>query len=528
MAATLPFCEALNEGIVSGTLVDTKIILFSRRDISGSVRGPKALYASSHVLKSVPYFNDLLFGNFSEARLKDFDDDFGGDESAEDYGYYSDSDLEDDENEKPTPQEPTHDVSSTGSPRSSHLENHTELSNKGKIVRIPDVAFVTFQAFIFYLYTGQIEFAPLGPQGNRGSRTTELQTSHDDEIPRPSPKSVYRLADKYDTPTLKALALSHIRRELKNCDIVEETFSEFTSRYDDIKMACVTQLVSALRNDTAEKATWMKFCEVIDCHFKGDLHHVTDTLSLLWRTVNKDDDITTTSNSTSPFMHINSPASRNALLTAMVRSIREGVFFDQKYWTRHSRKGSTLKPVYFSSMIAGDAFEVCTVHPNSQSIPTKGPVGEAEAESDYESDSTETGESMPASTQDSMEENGETRTVLSPGPHSAWRSLFFYKCTGQISFAPLRSQGVDSRLRYILERTTADAPPPCSPKSIYVLANLVSSRRPAKALIRGVALTLYRWKLNIQPLRDLAFKDVKSKLSEDNIVEEFFSCVTAK
>ena len=57
----------------------------------------------------------------------------------------------------------------------------------------------------------------------------------------------------------------------------------------------------------------------------------------------------------------------------------------------------------------------------------------------------------------------------------SWRSLFFYQCTSQISFAPLRSQGVDSRLRYILEKTTNDAPPPCSPKSIYVLAGLVSS-----------------------------------------------------
>ena len=55
MAATLPFREALNKGTVSGTLVDTKIILFSS---SGRVYEPRAAYASSHVLKSVPYFND--------------------------------------------------------------------------------------------------------------------------------------------------------------------------------------------------------------------------------------------------------------------------------------------------------------------------------------------------------------------------------------------------------------------------------------------------------------------------------------
>jgi hypothetical protein len=61
--------------------------------------------------------------------------------------------------------------------------------------------------------------------------------------------------------------------------------------------------------------------------------------------------------------------------------------------------------------------------------------------------------------------------------HSSWKSLFFYRCTDNILFAPLKSQGIDSRLRYIREKTVAEAPSPCSPKSIYVLANLV--RKPS-------------------------------------------------
>ena len=52
-----------------------------------------------------------------------------------------------------------------------------------------------------------------------------------------------------------------------------------------------------------------------------------------------------------------------------------------------------------------------------------------------------------------------------------WKSLFFYRCTDEVLFAPLRSQGVDSRLNYIRANTAAGAPPPCSPKSMYVLAN---------------------------------------------------------
>jgi len=55
----------------------------------------------------------------------------------------------------------------------------------------------------------------------------------------------------------------------------------------------------------------------------------------------------------------------------------------------------------------------------------------------------------------------------------SWKSLFFYRCTGTVLFAPLKSQGADSRLRYIRENTITATPPPCSPKSIYALASLV-------------------------------------------------------
>ena len=59
---------------------------------------------------------------------------------------------------------------------------------------------------------------------------------------------------------------------------------------------------------------------------------------------------------------------------------------------------------------------------------------------------------------------------------SSWKSLFFYRCTDVILFAPLKSQGVDARSNYIRQKQGAAAPPPCSPKSIYVLASLV--RKP--------------------------------------------------
>src|ERR1700753_2337209 len=61
MAATIPLREALNQGVSSGNFIDTKIILYSYRDISCRVCRPKALYANSHVLKTVPYFNDRTY-----------------------------------------------------------------------------------------------------------------------------------------------------------------------------------------------------------------------------------------------------------------------------------------------------------------------------------------------------------------------------------------------------------------------------------------------------------------------------------
>ena len=157
MSATIALLEALNQGISSGNLVDTKIVLYSYRDSSGRVCRPKALYANSHVLKTVSYFNDreytatldigcrasyncfkVLFGNFAEAQSKDFNKEaIDEEESAEDYGYLSDSDLEDDDDMGIPP------VTVPPQERKILCEEHEEHIEKGKIVKIPNMAFVT-------------------------------------------------------------------------------------------------------------------------------------------------------------------------------------------------------------------------------------------------------------------------------------------------------------------------------------------------------------------------------------------------
>ena len=166
MAATTSLREALNQGISSGIFIDTKIILYSHKDLSGRVSRPKVIYANSHVLKTVPYFNDrertatldtvyslfrlkVLFGNFAESQSKDLKGSFDEEETAEDYGYLSDSDLEDDADEKNASFGHTSDPKgATSNPVLGtwkfSCEVQEENIKKGKVVKIPDIAFVTW------------------------------------------------------------------------------------------------------------------------------------------------------------------------------------------------------------------------------------------------------------------------------------------------------------------------------------------------------------------------------------------------
>lgn len=155
---TIALHEALNDAISSGRFVDTKIVLFSRKDTHGRVCKPRALYANSHVLRSVPYFEDrefplcsslvrdmtpfpVLSSTFAEAETRDFSE-IDGNEFAEDYNYSSDSDLEEDRDfENPDPVEPVQ----TTVPPHQHASygQYEESAQEGKVIRIHDVAFIT-------------------------------------------------------------------------------------------------------------------------------------------------------------------------------------------------------------------------------------------------------------------------------------------------------------------------------------------------------------------------------------------------
>ena len=97
----------------------------------------------------------MLFGNFVEAQSRSLIEAIDQQEFAEDYGYSSDSDIEDEEDQWSIRQcgVASHLTNSgvlglSGSPMTSSkdkivYEDHDECVRQGRVVKIPDVAYVT-------------------------------------------------------------------------------------------------------------------------------------------------------------------------------------------------------------------------------------------------------------------------------------------------------------------------------------------------------------------------------------------------
>ena len=136
---------------------------------------------------------------------------FEDSDQEEDYDYLSDSDIED-EIEIAEPATRIHNSTRESQNSSVAKGFRNELNHQGKVVVLRGVSYLTsvgalfpllhlltklcsFRAIVMYLYTGEIDFAPFGSKANRELRTPELLSPEEDIIPRPSPKSIYRIAD---------------------------------------------------------------------------------------------------------------------------------------------------------------------------------------------------------------------------------------------------------------------------------------------------------------------------------------------
>ncbi|EMD33598.1 hypothetical protein CERSUDRAFT_98161 [Gelatoporia subvermispora B] len=314
---------AHNHLITGGIFVDTKVYCFSRRWSSGRVDKPLPLYANSIALRHASqYFQALLSGAFREGGITNLSAGYpcASSEFVYDYDYESDSDLDEQEGKDPdletepvatqpcdneqAPAEETLDdlagpsdtstcvadaaVALPSSPSPGNISSSAPMSQvtdvsalnmppselqvfgKGRTICVQDIAYKTWQALIFYIYFGEVKFAPLKSQG---VTTPEPQDAW--SAPLCSPKSMYRLADKYGLEDLRKQALDNIRSRLSSRNIWTELLSRFTSRYPEVQGVQVDFVLRNSSYPARDVQDWVKLVA------KGDVPHSSTVLATL-------------------------------------------------------------------------------------------------------------------------------------------------------------------------------------------------------------------------------------------------------
>ncbi|KAI0356219.1 hypothetical protein OH77DRAFT_1520303 [Trametes cingulata] len=130
----------------------------------------------------------------------------------------------------------------------------SEPSSAQRTIVVTDAAFQTWRALVFYAYTHRIAFAPLRSQG-----LTATQADDAFQPPTCSPKSMYRLAEKYGNHELQQLAKDDIASKLTAQNILDEFFSRFTSRYPEIQEMQLDILMEHLKDPdvSSRLLTWV-------------------------------------------------------------------------------------------------------------------------------------------------------------------------------------------------------------------------------------------------------------------------------
>ncbi|GAA5964554.1 hypothetical protein JCM3765_005234 [Sporobolomyces pararoseus] len=88
------------------------------------------------------------------------------------------------------------------------------------------------QAILVYLVCGQIEFAPLSSQG-RDAFIKEYRKKHPERPVPVSPRSVYRLATRFELKTLQEKALAHLKHSFDLDGAIQEALSEDCYYFSD-------------------------------------------------------------------------------------------------------------------------------------------------------------------------------------------------------------------------------------------------------------------------------------------------------
>ncbi|KAG1789703.1 uncharacterized protein HD556DRAFT_1538081 [Suillus plorans] len=207
-----------------------------------------------------------------DATFVDFGDgsEFEDGITLDDYGYGSDSDLEDEEEVKANPTPPS-DVTTVlkgnisesdddllvvadtmcesdalaGPPQAEALIAPTPIQYKPQVfnyrkILVRDAAFRTLKALLPYLYTDDISFSPLKSQE---PPKADAETPNSSTSWPCSPKSMYRLASKVRLDGLRDKAFCAIRSSLDAGSALQELSSSFTSKYPAILQMNVEALL---------------------------------------------------------------------------------------------------------------------------------------------------------------------------------------------------------------------------------------------------------------------------------------------
>ncbi|KIP11682.1 hypothetical protein PHLGIDRAFT_114266 [Phlebiopsis gigantea 11061_1 CR5-6] len=306
-----PTLDVLHRTVCGRTPPDVQFVAYARRSSNGRLSGPRALFATKDAMSlRSNMFSDLYEGGITPLLASLLKDDERTKPTTFTTYRDDDSDFEDDSdaeaedfdmvNSQLNPQDFDRAASSTGGEavvvKSEPLSQASTSTfaaedvpeSTGNRVVLHGVAAATWEAILYWLYSGIIVFAPL-TSGGRADRTAfiDQHTAANPDRPRPvSCKSIYRIADALRLDALKKRALDHLVGQLSTETYLHELFSAFTSRYDEVRKHEMLAVVKHWDELKGSKALQAKMQDVVS----GKLPHAGQILAdLLLRTSIKEE-----------------------------------------------------------------------------------------------------------------------------------------------------------------------------------------------------------------------------------------------
>ncbi|KAH8093851.1 hypothetical protein BXZ70DRAFT_908978 [Cristinia sonorae] len=289
------------EVMSGGKFADFNLPLYTRRTRGGISYEPRTLGINKTLLAAAsPVFTEVIFENAE----------------VHNDGYAGDSDLDDDVDDEDSESGRNHLSSSPSSSESAsshvrirppitvrtsidiveisddedqdseYIAHRTGVLPKGshgvseKTSTVRDGAFKTWQSMVLFLYDfdDHIVFNPLRSCSN--SNVMRNVAAEEDSFGC-SPKSMYRLAAKFELQELKTLAEKSLKAQLTADNIVSELFCDFTWRYPEVLQMEIQVFNEHYQNLAVQNG----MAQVFDKISKGELPHSSIVLRSLFTSI---------------------------------------------------------------------------------------------------------------------------------------------------------------------------------------------------------------------------------------------------